>query len=370
MDIKLNNKNFSHSLKIIGKIFNLKSSNQLREQMIKLKAKDNKLIIEASCSNSIRITLDNVEINKEGEIVVDWKMFNEIFSRISNEDVFLSKVDSNFISVKSGEFKLNLNILDSISFPDVNYEIDNSNEIVLYDEIIKKAIEKVSHACASQININQPYEGICIQSSPLNKEKTLVLATDNCRFACQTNDFNINTDKKFIFYPDILNLIYEINKNNKEIKFLYNNEKILWKIENCEIITKIIYNTFPDVNFIFNFNYLNYIILEKKKILEALERINVLFTKYGSKTSFNIKNKELSLESSSYEKGFSSEKIEVDSKKGNDIKMLFNTYFFISVLKIFDCEKIKIEYNSSTHPIKITSIDDENFFEILVPTTE
>ena len=114
-------------------------------QGILIEAIDNKIYLTSTNSFiSAKTIIDKgIQIIEEGKLLVKSKIFFNIISKLKNEEIIIEKVDNSVLKIKTESFDSNINIMDEQQYPNINFDYDNWNEILLPPIAFKSAITKI-----------------------------------------------------------------------------------------------------------------------------------------------------------------------------------------------------------------------------------
>lgn len=369
MKFIINKKKLFETIRICNSISdNLSSSPDFLGTLIE--AENSKLkIISTNGLISIKSTInsdENLNILNGGKVLVKTKTLFTVLSKLKNEMINFEKVDNSVLKIKTDYFDSNINILDDEKYPNINFNFSDWNEIEIPSIVFKKAITKIKHAAnlnKEKINI---MSGICFTS---NKEKKIleVTATDSYKLAYYKFKSDLN-DFKFVIGIDLIDLFEEILQHNQNVKIYISNNNIIFEIDKFLISSKMIEGEFPNISRILTLSKTKKANISKKILMEALER-GIVFSSSDkrsiAKLKFHSENLEISFNSP--ELGNSKEKIIIESNIFEETEIVLNANFLLSLLKVFDNDKISLEFEDGLKPITLKDEKEENFTQILIP---
>lgn len=365
MKIKINKNILINNIRILNSLpFNFTSSPIIQSILIKAD-KDKVDFILTNGLTSIKVSIkENISILEEGNVLIKSKIFFSIISKLKDEEIIFEKIDSSVLKIKTSSFDSNLNILDDEQFPIINFNYDNWNCVELKSIIIKDVYSKLMQSVSINKERSSVFNGIFFNSDGkiLN-----IVSSDTYKLSALNYVFE-NKVFKFIIDYQIINLINDNLHVADNIFFYFLENDLIIKFKNLLIATKLIEGEYPNVIPIINSPKLNKLSISKKEFLGALER-GLIFSdsekKPISKINFFKDNTEILF--NSIELGNSMEKISNLFFNGNDLSILINAQFLISLLKVFLSDKINIETSTETKPIILTSDDEENFIQLVLP---
>ena len=279
--MKINNlsvKIFLDKLEIVG---NAISNNQDKEYLkdVKIVAKNGAIMlltydnISAIKTFLLKDADDYFEIEEEGNIIVDFMILKNLFSKLNCDNVSL-KTDETKLIVKSdnGIYKLSLD--DYNIYPEIKFEkFENNIKFKVSDlkDIISKTIFAVAtnEAKLSLTGVyfelkNNILEAVSTDSYRLSKYK---LEVENDK-----NDNFLFTKKSLIILDKLLSkstkddIVFSYNSTTKEVTIGI--DKILYK-------SRLMLELYPDIKRIITNNYTYKVKINRKKMLESIDRMNI-----------------------------------------------------------------------------------------------
>lgn len=379
MKIKnLNNKIILTNIEYVGNAIPLKSSIPTLT-CINIKCKENKIILLGNDNKTaIKTILTSdecgFEIINEGECVVDFKLLKNIFAKLPNENnstIYLD--DNNNFIIECGKVKYKLNTMNYKDYPNIEFKRLN-NEIIINTEELKKIIKNTCFA--TSISEKRPIlTGVNFN---IKDNKINCIATDSYRLSKYTIDLKNNTDDINFTIPKNSLIVLDklLNKTKQEeIKILYDTDgkNIIINLENTLFKTILLEGKYPDTSKIIS-NSFNYVAsVDNKQLLDSIDRLSVLSDKSdninGGVAILHFNNDNLEITCNTNEIGFGKEILEFENKSGNsfEIKICCSIKYLIESLNVYECEKINININGNILPFTITSDNEDNLLQLLLP---
>ncbi|MBZ1348921.1 MAG: DNA polymerase III subunit beta [Candidatus Liptonbacteria bacterium] len=336
-----------------------------------------KNILIKTDTNKIKISSTNLEIaiNKkipgkiieEGEISILFSVFHEIVNNLQSERIDLEDKKRNLF-FKTDNYEALIQGDNPQDFPIIPNIKKEKEFIEIQGIILKDGINKVINA--SQFSDLRPeLSGVLLTVGPNNIKLT---TTDSFRLAEKTfsnqqfkENFNI---KPKIIIP--LKTIQEVARNLEEesnIKIFIDENQILFKTEDLEIISRLIDGQFPDYEPIIPKELSTEILINRNELISAV-KLTSSFSSRNNEVVVKIKEDKKVLEIYSAESNLGENKYLIPAKiKGESVTASFNWKYLMDGLKNINSENILFGLQGDTKPSILKSLSDVSYFYVLMP---
>jgi len=222
------------------------------------------LIIKASA---------NVEIEVEGECLINARILTEVLRKLPSGSVTVSDIGSE-IKIETDRSEYNLRKLDHLTYPqsllEPNYNEENSQKIFT-DELFS-SLKKVG--IASSPEGGKPIlTGVCFDN---NDNKTNLVSTDSYRLAVNTVFDLPITDAGIVSFRSLNEVIKLFEENEGEIYINSSERELHFYNSVFYASVRKLEGSFPAYENLFPKENLFSIEVPKTKILEALDRSTVV----------------------------------------------------------------------------------------------
>lgn len=329
------------------------------------------ILIDAT-TNSIKFTANDMELGIEsivegeiiekGQIAIDAKIFSEIVRKLPDNDITI-ETDSNFNALISCE-KSRFNIAGR-SGEDFSYlPVITKDKVVHLSQFeLKEVITQTIFSIAVNDN-NKIMTGELFE---INNGTFKVIALDGHRIAIRSIFLKgISDNAKVIVPGKTLNELNKILSSDaeSEVNIYFTDNHILFEFDDTTVVSRLIEGEYFRVNQMLSNDYKTKIVINKKDLLDSIDRANLLIKEDDKKPIIiNITDGSLEVKVSS-SLGSSNEEIDID-KDGSDIMIGFNPKFLIDALRVIDDETINIYLVNPKAPCFIRDKDDKYTYLIL-----
>ena len=356
--------------RIAGKNFTLPILSNLL-----LKISKNKLHIlstDLEIGTEIILSGKNEEDKKEEEkLIVPAKIFSNFLHNLSEEKVVLEKKDQILI-VKGGKYEAEFSLLNPDDFPIIP-KVKTSKFIEVNKNDLKDALERVIPAI--NINISRPeISGIYFL---LENHTLKIVGTDSFRLAEKTINLEKNYEDKIEFIlpvkagSEIIRLIQEGPEeefDHQNILIYPESNQVQFNLGESRLISQIINGEYPPYQSIIPQNFENYVILNKKEILEAIKIIGLFAGKINDiLINLNPDKKEISLMAQDQTFGKSKTSLKVKEISGNHLSISFDYRFLIDGIENIEDEFVFLGFNKEVNPTLIKGEKEKDYLYVVMP---
>ena len=329
------------------------------------------ILIEAK-DNMVRLTgydlevgskiITEADIHSEGRIVLNAKNLCDILRMVPDDTVLIDCDDRNICKIKSGEAEYSLIGTAAEDYPDLPV-INKFSPVTLKAPVLKDMIRKTIFSVSTGER-NPVHTGVKFE---IEENKIVLVAVDGARLAIRREDIDYQGEAlSFVVPAKTLNEILKLNcDDDDDLEILVGDRHIIFKIENYEIISRLLEGNFLNYKSAIPMSHSTQIIVPTKRLIECIERTSLIITDRSSPVRCIIENGIIRF-SSVTAIGTASDKIAAEIE-GNNIEIGFNNRFVLDCLKVCDEEEIKIQMSSSNQPIVFLPMEGDSFFFLVLP---
>jgi DNA polymerase-3 subunit beta len=334
------------------------------------------ILIEAS-ENKISLTATNLEIAitclvagkviEPGKVSVSANILSSLIGTIPTERLNLEKKGNN-LEIKTDNYEGILTGLSSDDFPIIP-KVKNMEEwIEIESGYLKDALLQI--VSAAQTSDIRPELGSVLMEFLVDKIK--FVATDSFRLAEKTipsQQFKTNYEKEFRILIPIRTIqeVLRILKDSQKIKIYHDDNQVLFKGDNFDLISRLIEGNFPDYQAIIPKEFKTEIVADKQEFINAIRTSGAL----------GNKNNEIKIKISPTKKSievFSADQISGESNyilpakiEGNGAnETVFNWKYLMDGLKAIKTDEVYIGINED-RPALMKDPKEGSYYYILAP---
>lgn len=308
------------------------------------------------------------QVERPGSVVLPAKFFVEIIKKLPSQYIEIEVKDNFQTFLRSGKTDIQMVGLDPEEYP-VLPNIEENQVITVNGDLLKTMIKQTVFA----ISTNETTPILTGLLWNLHDTELKFVATDRHRLASRTAEINVDPDIRFqniVISGKTLNELSKIIPDqNTMVDIVVADNQILFKIDHVLFYSRILDGTFPDTSRIIPTQYKTELVLDTKKLTEAIDRAYLLSRE--EKTNIvRLQTKEdgtIEISSSSTELGRVTEEIEVKEFTGEALRIAFNSKYMLDVLKVIECETICIGFTGAMSPIIIKPTEGVNSLHLILP---
>lgn len=363
--IKLNTKELLSALKNHSKFIDNKGINPSLSGIL-IRMKNNKIEILSSDSlvSCKTVILHNEVIEEEKDFLVKATFFYNIVNKINSEEIKLSFLEGNKFSIDAKNYSSEINSMETELFPEIDFSYEDLKKYKIRKDIvfdITHNLSKTSLRDPNRIDVLNGVNLVC------KNNKLRVTCTDSFKlltneYETDIEDLNLNINAKTL--EDVVTLIEE----EKDLEFFTDERKIVWKINDTIIQTKLIDGIYPDTTRLINSANEKIIKLKKNEIVDAIQRGTVIVSNDKVPVMrIKIDGEEMSVVFKNNGIGNSFEKINIENNYDIQIEMAFNANYFNTILSAFKDDEIIISINGEYKPVILKQDKALNLIGLVAP---
>ena len=362
MKIKCNKSEILRGIQTVYKAVSVKSSMSIIEcilietekEKIKLTANNMELGIE---------TLIDGEIEEEGEVALEARIFQEIIRHLPDSEVTITTESNNMTAIVCEKSKFNIVGRPGNDFPALP-EVIKKDPLTISQftlkEIVRQTIFSISESETNKMMSGELFE--------IKNNELRVVSLDGHRISIRKvalkNEYN---DIKVVVPGKTLNEVSKIisGDNDKDLDIFFTDKHILFEFEDTIVVSRLIEGEYFKVEQMLSNDYETKFRINRKYFIDCIER-STLLVKEGDKKPIivDVTDESIELKISSTI-GSLDEFIDIE-KEGRDIKIGFNPKFLIDALKAVDEETIDVYMVNPKAPCIIKD-EEESYIYLILP---
>jgi DNA polymerase-3 subunit beta len=268
------------------------------------------------------------------------------------------------ITTANSSFKLNCN--NTSDFPNLDLEF-SKNPLIINQLAFKTTINQTIFATSNQES-RPVLTGINFK---MKKNRLECTATDSYRLAKKEIELSEDIDHDIdIIVPakNLLEILRLLNDDEDTLEIHVFTNKVIFKFGNLIIMSRLINGSYPDTNKLIPKEFATKIKVNLNNLFDAIDRASLL-TNEDEKNIIKLESQgdHLLISSNIPEIGNVEERVDIDNKIKDEVKVSFSSKYMIDALKIFKSEEVEIRYNGDIKPLIITDGENEKLIQLILP---
>ncbi|MEA3423577.1 MAG: DNA polymerase III subunit beta [Bacillota bacterium] len=350
-----------NSINTVQKAISNKSNMEVLKGIL-ITVENNKIKLTGNDSNlSIEVIIE-AQIEQEGVIVLDSKLFCDIIRKLPNATVDFN-LNNNFVEIECLYSKFKLITLNAEEYPKLP-TVENSHSLVVNREIIKNMIKQTIFS----VSTDETRPILTGSLFEIKDNKASLVSIDGYRLALKSVQIDSDRDSKTVIPGKTLNELMKIlsNSSEEELIIKITDKYISFEIENIKIISKILEGEFIKYNQIIPTDFNTEIVINTNEFYNGIERASLMARETKSSIiKMSLQDKFIEITSIS-EIGSVIDKVKMKIE-GDKFDIGFNPKYLLDVLRVIDSEEVVLELSSSLSPCIIKPVDDNEYIYLVLP---
>lgn len=361
MILKVNKKDLVDAVNIVQKAVAAKSPIPILEGIL-VEAKGQTLILRGTDVDVSIETAFTTEIQEDGKIVVDSRMFGDIIRKLPNNIITLETADNNTVTVSAEKSVLNLLYMDPAEFP-VFPQVEGTGSFHLTQSGLKNMVRKVLSSVATE-DTRPILMGMLFETS---EGRLNMVGLDGYRMAMSTQGIDTDQEvKRVISGKALRDLLSVVQDSEEEVRISFTDNHVLFELDRTRIISRLLQGDYLKYqNMIPDYSKLS-VVIDKNEFRDAAERASVLANE-GTSNLIKLFFEDNTLVITSNSKlGKMREEVYCEMA-GEPLEIAFNAKYIIDILKTMDEEKIVMEMTSNISPCVIRPEGNDKSLFLVLP---
>ncbi|MCF6269057.1 MAG: DNA polymerase III subunit beta [Melioribacteraceae bacterium] len=318
---------------------------EIKESSLTIIATD----LEISMKSSI-----NIVAEKDISIVVPARLTHDILKSFGDTTVNFEITDNHKINLTTDNGEYSISYLSAEEYPEIpNFptEADDINEISINGLDLKHAFDTTSFAMSKE-EMRPSMMGTLLE---FEEDGLRFVATDGHRLAnLQKKNIIAEIDDKYVVPEKAISVLQKI-LDEKEIKMFMSNTHISFKLNDIELITRLIGQKYPEYRSVIPLENEYDLKIKTKELLNAIKRMMLFSTTSSTRrVKFSITESNLEISAEDIDMGnFGKENIMCEYN-GTPIDIGFNSQYVNDVLShLVNEEEIILKLHSANKAVII-----------------
>ncbi len=364
MKFSAENSDLIKALSTVSRAITAKSTIPILE-CVHITAEKNSLTFKASDMQISISTVIPAEVSEEGKMIVAFKTLMDIIRTYPDDRVYFSMGDKNRIDITCRKSEVNILGKDIMDYPEFE-KVKDKDFVGIENEVLKELIRETAFAAAPAMNINPILTGVLAE---IEEGFIRFTALDGFKMAHRKQKIGYVPDEKVtavIPSGALMEIMKILSMNHSAAEFLIKNNRFIVNVSDTQIISNLLEGVYIKYQTLIPTEIKTVVKVERNDLAVCIERASLITDEsHNSMIKIDITENSLKIASSS-ERGNINEEISVQ-KSGDDLKIAFNSRYFIDILKNITDEKVIIEFKDSVGPCLIRPVASDKFLYLIMP---
>jgi DNA polymerase-3 subunit beta len=304
----------------------------------------------------------NITVFSTGSCVLNAKYITEIVKKIDSDRIELELIDSTLVKITDQKSNFSLNSINASDFPFIDFNFDK-NVIVMKGDLLKQVISQTIFATSIKetrpilTGVNFKIDGNVLEA----------VATDTSRLAKKRVVLGDSAYVNVTIPNKSLSEVSKIISGNEEVTINFFDKKVLFKVNNTIVSTRVINGVYPDTTRLIPDNFDYKLTTLTNDIVSAVDRASLLSTDGNNIVKLSMNLEKIELSSRSQEIGSVVEKISNYDYQGNKLDISFSAQYIQDAIKAIGSNEVELSFTSEMKPFIIKNKEDNSVVQLVLP---
>ncbi len=363
MELTVTQENLNRALSAVGRVASTKTQLPILSNIL-LRTDGNRLLVAATNLEIASTQYIGAKIVKPGAITIPARLMSEFVSSLPKESITLKVINEN-LHIECGKYTSTINGYIADDFP----ELPTINESSSIQYSIK--IEDFKHA-VSQTIINTSNDstrpvltGVYWNSF---EGQLYLAATDGYRLSERRLVITKSDVSAIIPTQTLSEVLRNITDESDEIDILFDETQVRFRINDAEIISRLIDGNFPNYRQLVPTSSETTVIINKNDFIRITKIAGLFARESGGSVTLTADKEKNSLSVQSIASQFGENKSDADAKVSNDGNITLNSRYLSEALSVIDGDEVEFSFSGKIAPCIIKSTKPEtDYYHIIMP---
>lgn len=363
MEITVTQENLTKALAAVSRVASIKTQLPILGNIL-FRTDGNRLLIAATNLEIAITQYIGAKVIKPGSITVPARLISDFISNLPKESVELKVINDN-LHIKSGTYFSIINGFIADDFPElptINEESSIQYSIKVDD--FKQAVSQTI-ITAGNDSTRPVLTGVYWHSY---KGQLYLAATDGYRLSERLLVETKSDVSAIIPTQTLQEVLRNINEESDEIDILFDETQVRFRINDTEIISRLIDGKFPDYRQLIPTSSTTTVILNKNDFIRITKIAGLFARESGGSVTVTADKEKSSLLVHSIASQLGENTSEADAVINEDGQITLNSRYLNEALSVIDGEKVEFSFSGKIAPCILKSSDkNTNYYHIIMP---
>jgi len=363
MELTVTQENLNHALAAVSRVANTKTQLPILSNI--LLRTDGKRLLVAATNLEIAITqYIGAKITKPGAITIPARLMSEFISSLPKEQVELKVVNDN-LHIKSGTYTSIINGYVADDFPELPTINESSSiQYSIKIEDFKKAVTQTI-ITASNDSTRPVLTGVYWHSY---NNQLYLAATDGYRLS-ERRLVETKSDVAVVIPTQTLQeVMRNITEDSSEVDILFDETQVRFRINDAEIISRLIDGKFPDYRQLVPSSSETTVIINKADFVRITKIAGLFARESGGSVTLTANKEKGTMSVHSIASQLGENTSEAKAKLDNDGQITLNSRYLSEALSVIDGEEVEFSFSGKIAPCVLKATEpNTDYYHIIMP---
>jgi len=363
MELTVKQENLNKALLAVSKVANSKTQLPILSNIL-LRTDGNRLLIAATNLEIAITQYIGAKVVKPGAITIPARLMSEFITNLPKESVELKVVNDN-LHIKSGSYNSIINGYIADDFPELPTINESSSiQYSINVEDFKKAISQTI-ITTSNDSTRPVLTGVYWHSY---QGDLYLAATDGYRLSEKRLVKTTSSLSVIIPNQTLQEVLRNINEESSEVDILFDDTQVRFRINEAEIISRLIDGNFPDYRQLIPNNSETKVVINKPDFIRTTKIAGLFARESGGSVTLKASSDDNKLLIHSIASQLGENTSEIEAKVDNSGQITLNSRYLSEALSVIDGDEVEFSFSGKLAPCILKSSEkDSDYFHIIMP---
>jgi len=363
MELTVTQENLNRALSAVGRVASTKTQLPILSNIL-LRTDGNRLLVAATNLEIASTQYIGAKVSKPGAITIPARLMSEFISSLPKESIELKVVNDN-LHIKSGTYTSVINGFIADDFPEL--PTINETSSIQYSIKIEDFKQAVSQTIITTSNdsTRPVLTGVYWNS---HEGQLYLAATDGYRLSERRLVETKSEVSAIIPTQTLSEVLRNITDESNEIDILFDETQVRFRINDAEIISRLIDGNFPNYRQLIPTSSETTITINKADFIRVTKIAGLFARESGGSVTLTADKEKNNLAVHSIASQFGENNSEASAKVTADGQITLNSRYLSEALSVVEGDEVEFSFSGKIAPCILRSTKpDTDYYHIIMP---
>lgn len=361
MELIVTQEKLNKALSAVSKVASIKTQLPILSNIL-LRTDGNRLLIAATNLEIAITEYIGAKIIKSGSITIPARLITEFISNLPKESIELKVINDN-LHIKCGSFNSIINGYIADEFPELPTISKSSIQYNIRVDDFKQAVSQTIITTSTD-STRPVLTGVFWHSY---QGKLFLASTDGYRLSERLLVDTKSELSAIIPTQTLQEVLRNISDESDEIEVLFDDTQVRFRIDEIEIISRLIDGNFPDYRQLVPSSSEVLVNINKADFMRITKVAGLFSRESGGSITITADKEKNILVIHSIASQLGENTSEITAKVSNNGQITLNSRYLSEALSVIEGDEIEFSFNGKISPCLLKSIENKNYFHIIMP---